>query len=240
MPDAKPSTPRPRGPRVPRILESRVARYVLASVLVAAVIAGACWGITSYYSGVNESGIDWTPDSGGSDEERVSGEVTELMETLQNPADNDLDAVIAKLKNTQRLAIDLVKGHGIDIPDLCQHLFSTATYTVGDVSVEGTTATVQLSMAHRPFGMLANQANDDFSSLMGTEDGAQLMSQGVDALLARYEQLFLARLDASSQVVDDDFEVHLTKTNGTWTIDSASIRDMAETLVEGVDLPLDL
>lgn len=228
-----------------RRLRSLTARQrtllgTLVTALCVALVVVWCSTLSVCDPNVNESGLTWTSSEDGSDADRVTQEVNNLMETLQDPADNDLGNVTSKLANDQRLAIDLVASHGIDVPALCAHLFSGATYTLGSVSVEGESATVELDLTHKPFGRLANDTNRDFSSLMDSAEGTSLLSQGIDALLERYEGLYLDRLDASNDAVTDSFTVSLAKTNGSWSIDSTSIRSMAATLVEGVELPVDL
>lgn len=228
--------------RLSRLLtEHRSTLIVVGVVLCLAIVLGVVGAHANVFDPhADESGLDWTPSGNASDSERVTDDVTTFMATLQDPADNDLDSVIAKLTKTQRLAIDLVGDHGVNIPDLCQRLFSTAAYSIGSVSVEGDKATVEMTMTHKPFGRLANAANSDFRALLDSSEGDELTSQGVDALLGRYEQVYLEHLDSSSELVSDSFTVGLTKTNGTWTIDNASVVEMAKTLVEGVDLPIDL
>lgn len=216
-----------------------ISRLVVLPACLALALAPAV-ALTGCDPNADESGISYTAQGGTSDQDRVSAEVGDLMDTLRDPASHDLSAVIARLDNNQRLAIDLVQSHGIDLDDLCAHLFATSSYSLGDISIEGDTATVGLTMSHKPFGRVANQANAEFAQLMGTSDGQALLAQGVDALLARYEQTYLADLDASDDMVNDEVDLTLTKVNGAWSLDSSSLEELAGKLVEGVELPVSL
>lgn len=205
-------------------------------LLVALVALAAVPALTACDPNVNESGIQVDETGVISDVDQASRQVTDLMDTLKSPTDDTLGDVIAKLSNDQRLAIDLIRINGVDITDLCGQLFSDAHYEVGDVSVEGDDATVELRLDHASFGTVANTTNARFADLLASDEGEELESQGIPALLGRYEQMYLDDLQASGSTVSGTFSVRLAKHNGSWSVTSDSVREMAAKLVEGLDL----
>lgn len=195
-----------------------------------------CLVLTACDPNIDESGIDVDASGDVSDEEQVTRRVEALFDTLHDPTDETLDAYIAKLSNEQRLAIDVIRLNGVDITDLCSRLFSDVSYEVGDVTLKDDAATVAVTFSHKPFGALANETNQQFGELLQSDEGSQLMGQGIPALLNRYESLYLENLDASRDSVTNDLSVQLERRNGSWAITEDSIQVIAATLVEGVDL----
>lgn len=212
------------------------ARAVTACGLCVALAAVPALTLTACDPNIDESGIEVDATGDVSDEEQVRRRVSALGTTLQDPTDDTLNAYIAQLSNEQRLAIDLIRVNDIDITGLCGQLFADATFDVGGVAVDGDSATVGLHMEHKPFGALANDTNQQFSELLAGDEGSQLVSEGIPALLGRYERMYLQNLQSTGDVVSDDVSVQLERHNGSWSITADSIQGIASTLVEGVDL----
>lgn len=209
----------------------------MALALVALIcVCTSCLALTGCDPNIDESGIEVDSSGAVSNEEQARRRVSALFDTLKDPDEDTLNAYIAKLSNDQRLAIDLVRLNGVDIPDLCRQLFADVSCEIGDVTVDGDQATVALRIDHKPYGALANTTNQQFSELLASDEGTRLKGEGIPALLGRYETLYLDNLNSCKDSVSDAVSVGLEQKNGGWTITSDSLQDIAATLVAGVDL----
>lgn len=211
-------------------------RAAIACGLLAIIVAYPTLALTGCDPTIDESGIEVDASGNVSDEEQVRRRVSALGDTLQDPTDDTLDAYIAQLSNDQRLAIDLIRINGIDITELCGKLFASSSFEIGDVVVDGDSATVALHIDHKPFGSIANTTNAQFSELLDGDEGAQLLAEGVPALLGRYERMYLDDLQSTDAVASDDVSVRLERRGGSWSITAESVQDIAAALVQGVDL----
>ena len=83
--------------------------------------------------------------SGGqSDEQAIKAELDKELGMLKNPTEENLKTLLGD--NISQL--DQVKAMGVDPIELIQHMFAKFDYSVGDVKVDGDTATAKLTLTN--------------------------------------------------------------------------------------------
>lgn len=129
-----------------------------------------------------------------------------------------------------------LETYGIDIYEFLGHCFSKFDYSVGKVSASGDTATAELSLTNVDVQSAVKATSDEFQSSDMRDELAQIYTDGGEtALIQKFFEMFYSKLDETTETVSNDVTVKLTKSNGSWTIDDASLNDLVSAAYGGAD-----
>lgn len=171
--------------------------------------------------------------SGCSNDEQVIREgIDSEMSVFVNPTSENLKEVLGETDyaslNTE------LSTYGTTIDELMQHIFSGMTYQIGDISVNGDTATAHVSVTMKD----ASDVMDNVYS--SSDEQAELQQiyadQGMTAAYQAIWQEFYKQLDATTATTTTDVDLTLTKTDDTWTVDDDSSDAFVESLMSNVGL----
>ena len=154
---------------------------------------------------------------GSHEEEAIRQGVDEMMAVFQNPVENDASSFV----DDETLSV--LEDYGIDANEYLSHCFRNLTYEIGDVTVNGDTATVSMSVTNANLMDALNVAGEEFGAFAETDEATELyQSEGEEALFAKLFEYLYANLDAEDvELTTTDVQLTLTKDEeGNWTVDS--------------------
>lgn len=155
------------------------------------------------------------------DEEVIRASATALLDTYKQPTRESLPELVG---SDARRTFDQMELYGVDGYAIAERYFRNFDYTIDDVSINGDTATVSLTMRNINVSRAIEDTTSKYSTDKGKEVMEQLFEQGGDG--AVYREVFndlINHLDATTEIVENKTALTLTKTNGSWSIDEKCI-----------------
>lgn len=208
-----------------------------------AIAATTCTLVTTL--GLAACGETGTPAVGGSQEtatveegpnveEAIRTGITAELDLLKDPTKKNLAAYMGDVEGDTLSTLD---AYGIDMYEMLAHLLSKFDYSVGDISVEGNTATAQVTVTNVDIPAAMQAATDTMGTPETSERLAEIYNANDDqALMQAVIQIIYDAVDSTEGVVSTDTELTLTNTKGTWTIDQASLDELISGIYGGLDL----
>lgn len=173
--------------------------------------------------------------SGGqSDEQAIKAELDKELGMLKNPTEENLKTLLGD--NISQL--DQVKAMGIDPIELIQHMFAKFDYSVGDVKVDGDTATAKLTLTNVDLQSVMNDVKSNMTS--DSEFVAKVQEAASSGDMTKvypliFEKMYAA-IDASDKLVTSDVEMKLDKKDGQWTVNEDNMSDIVSSMYGGLDM----
>ena len=173
--------------------------------------------------------------SGGqSDEQAIKAELDKELGMLKNPTEENLKTLLGD--NISQL--DQVKAMGIDPIELIQHMFAKFDYSVGDVKVDGDTATAKLTLTNVDLQSVMNDVQSNMTSdseFMAKVTEAASSGDMTKVYPLIFEKMY-AGIDASDKLVTSDVEMKLDKKDGQWTVNEDNMSDIVSSMYGGLDM----
>ena len=173
--------------------------------------------------------------SGGqSDEQAIKAELDKELGMLKNPTEENLKALLGD-KISQ---LDQVKAMGVDPIELIQHMFAKFDYSVGDVKVDGDTATAKLTLTNVDLQSVMNDVQSNMTSdseFMAKVTEAASSGDMTKVYPLVFEKMY-AGIDASDKLVTSDVEMKVEKKDGQWTVNEDNMSDIVSSIYGGLDM----
>ena len=153
---------------------------------------------------------------------------------LKNPTEENLKALLGD-KISQ---LDQVKAMGVDPIELIQHMFAKFDYSVGDVKVDGDTATAKLTLTNVDLQSVMNDVQSNMTSdseFMAKVTEAASSGDMTKVYPLVFEKMY-AGIDASDKLVTSDVEMKLDKKDGQWTVNEDNMSDIVSSMYGGLDM----
>ncbi len=189
-----------------------------ASLMCAAVLAGALMvGLTA---------------CSANDEKAIKDGINTELGAFKNPTKESLETYVNQVSSAD---FKQIEAYGIDIYEFLGHCFSKFDYSIGKVSVNGNTATAEISLTNVDVQTAMKDTMTEFEAL-GQEELARIYTEGGEkALMAKYFEAFYSKLDATSETVSSDLTIKLTKTDNVWNIDNDSLNALVSAAYGGAN-----
>ena len=144
---------------------------------------------------------------GQSDEEVIKAALTEALDEVKNADDETIEAM---LESTDESTINTFEEYGLDMKEYMKAYLSGFDYTVGDITVDGDTATAEVVLTCKTTSTMNTAAqNIDYSSVESLDQVGALLMNAVE----------------NAGTTEVPVTLELVKTDGTWgpsdTFDSA-------------------
>lgn len=177
------------------------------------------------------------------DKQVITDGLTEMFDAFKDPSVDSLKEVMQKEGATDEELASFEESFsemdqlGISADDLLHYLFLDFDYQIGEVQVDGSTATAEVTVTSKDF----KAAGEAFSDYLDSDEGkAELLQALTDASgdeSALYKFIF-EKLFAYIEQADDteqSMTLKLTKTDNEWDIDDDSMTDLTNLLFGGLD-----
>jgi hypothetical protein len=169
---------------------------------------------------------------GKNDEELIRASVSEVMDLFKNPTKENLQGFI----NEDEIDLSTLEEYDIDIYEFLGHSFKHFDYTINDVTVDGDTASANLTLTNTDLGAVVEETTteiteniDDYADILNGENGRkEFMKLFFDKI---YE-----KLDASEETVSTDATLQLNKVDGEWEVDESSMDAVVSAMYGGLEL----
>lgn len=172
------------------------------------------------------------------EEAAIKAAISDVFEAFKNPSEENISPYLelAKAENTAVAdMLDTFEQYDLDIYETFGHLFANFDYKINDVSVNGDTADVNMTLTNCDMSAaieyLVDQLETDeefgneFFKKAGTGDES-------GALRLYYDKLF-EYMDDSSHTVTNDVTIQLTKKDGEWNISDENIANLVAGIYGG-------
>lgn len=176
--------------------------------------------------------------AGCADDEQVIREgITQQLEPMKELSGENAQATLDALDSTQ---MEALSAAGIDPAEFYRHMFRGFDYSIGDIAVDGTTATVDVSITHLD---VSRVVGDTIAGLQENEEEMTRIRQLVEddkgsEAMAYVLQAVYETLDAETETVTKDVTVKLLKNErNEWNFDADSLDEMTEALYGNIALP---
>lgn len=171
--------------------------------------------------------------SAGNDEQVIRDGLAAELEAFKNPTEEGLAPYIGAYDGTQ---LEELEAAGVDLYEFLGHAFRGFDYEIGDINVDGDTATANVKLTN--IDVRAATA-DVLERTKSDKDVAakveELAESGDQAKIMQYVfSLMYDAMDAQTDTVDTELELKLVKENNVWNLDSQSVSDMLSGLYGGL------
>lgn len=166
------------------------------------------------------------------DEELIRASVSEVMDLFKNPTKENLQGFI----NEDEMDLSTLEEYDIDIYEFLGHSFKHFDYTINDVTVDGDTASANLTLTNTDLGAVVEDVTndittniDDYSDVLSGENGQK------EFMKIFFNKIYEA-LDASEETVSTDATLRLNKVDGEWEVDDSSLDAVVSAMYGGLEL----
>lgn len=168
----------------------------------------------------------------GGAEAEIQEVLTSTLEEVRDPSDDTISTYL------DEDTIDSLDAYGIDAKEFWACLFSNLDYEIGDIKVDGDTATAELTIENTDLDAAFEVWEEDISSWITSSEAQDLYADEGEAGLMKYsfEQLMDTIEHGDIDVVSDDITVSLEKVDGEWAISEDSYDDLVNALFAGSEL----
>lgn len=121
--------------------------------------------------------------------------------------------------------------------EVTSHLLQRLSYSIGDITVKGDSATVHVTITAPALAQAAEDAASsiqvgdeaqDVSALYGSDD-----TSAWQRINERMAEILLQHVDASEQTVTSEVVLSLSKDRNQWSVDGASLNALRDAIVAG-------
>lgn len=169
---------------------------------------------------------------GKNDEELIRASVSEVMDLFKNPTKENLQGFI----NEDEIDLSTLEEYDIDIYEFLGHSFKHFDYTINDVTVDGDTASANLTLTNTDLGAVVEETTteiteniDDYADVLNGENGRK------EFMKIFFNKIY-EKLDASEETVSTDATLQLNKVDGEWEVDDSSMDAVVSAMYGGLEL----
>ena len=199
----------------------RPVTTLVATALVVLLAAGLSLGLVAC--------------SSPSDESEIRSAVAMALDAFKNPTEQSLEPYFDASGNE---SLQQMADAGVDVYDILAHVFSKFDYAVGDITVDGDTATAAVTATNVDLQKVSETLQNDLAndqSFLGQLilKGAQGDTEGIYASIL--DKIYTA-IEATADTATADATLQLTRTDGTWTVDEDSVGKLVSDSFENLDM----
>lgn len=170
------------------------------------------------------------------EEQAIKDELTAEFDALKNPTKDNLDKYLGSSLDDDSNFKQL-ESYGIDPYEFLGHFFKHFDYQIGDIKVDGKTATVSVTLTNVNVVDVVNQASSEYQSTKTQDELVALYNQGgEDAIVQDLFKLVYDKLDSATDTTSTDVTLSLTKGDDGWTVDSSSQEELLGAMFGGASL----
>lgn len=145
----------------------------------------------------------------------------------------DLGGTEEEAEATTKSFADL-KAHGIDPDEMLKHLFWGYAYEIGEISVDGDTATAAVTLTSADFPSVVSQFSTYFESDEGKAELQKVYSEsGETAMYQAVYAKFYEYIEAAGTTTTS-LTLSLEKRDGTWQVTDESTNELIGALFVGL------
>lgn len=164
--------------------------------------------------------------SSNNDEQVIRDGISKELDVFKNPTKESLAPYMDSIDANTQAQLD---AYGVDIVEFLQHALGKFDYEIGDIKVNGNTATAAIKVTNVDVSGIMNETisnmQNDPELVAKVQDVVAKGGTQADAMKVVFAYLYDA-LDASNDLVTTDTEITLTKTGNTWNVDEDSMSGM--------------
>lgn len=168
---------------------------------------------------------------GQNDEQLIRASVTEALDTFKNPTAESLEKFI----DESGADLSTVEQYGVDFTEFLTRTLKHFDYTINDVTVDGDTAEVSVTLTNADLRKALEAALSDITDLSEYAD----MLTGEDGqkeFVQMFMQKWYEQIEKSDELVSTDAVFKLTKTDGKWSVDRESIDEVVTAMYGGFEI----
>lgn len=154
-------------------------------------------------------------------EQSIAAELEEAV------AGAEYDQLADAIMNT---SLSDLAQYGIDGVELVQGYLADLDYDIGDITVNGDTATVEITLNYNSLAALAKQISGDLVGFVASIDLEQLPLEEIARLL---EPALNMTLGSLNEVISQQMLLDFQLVNGEWQLTDESKLDVMNALLEG-------
>jgi hypothetical protein len=132
--------------------------------------------------------VGLTACGGESDEDQIKDYLNDYFGTLQNLDSDMIDEIESELSSDATFGTYISDGT-IDVEEYMDHLFGRMEYEIGDIEVDGDTATVEVTISNPDLVAAMTAAQDDLYA-MDQDELAQIYSEEGESGLVKQMMTF--------------------------------------------------
>ncbi len=170
------------------------------------------------------------------DKEVIQKGLTDELEALKNPTEENLKEYLGdELENDANFK-ELAE-YGLDPYEMMGHLFKHFDYKIGDITVNGDTATAKVTVTNVKLDEIMANLETSYMNSKSQEEIAEIYSNGGREAL--YKDLFkklYEDLDKSTDTKDTELTLSLTKKDNEWSVDDSSEDELVSAAFGGANL----
>ncbi len=170
------------------------------------------------------------------DETTLGKGLTDELEALKNPTEENLKEYLGdELENDANFK-ELAE-YGLDPYEMMGHLFKHFDYKIGDITVNGDTATAKVTVTNVKLDEIMANLETSYMNSKSQEEIAEIYSNGGREAL--YKDLFkklYEDLDKSTDTKDTELTLSLTKKDNEWSVDDSSEDELVSAAFGGANL----
>ena len=175
-------------------------------------------------------------ESSSSDLASLAAGSTAAEELLKQSIAAELEEAVAGAEYDQladaimNTSLSDLAQYGIDGVELVQGYLADLDYDIGDITVNGDTATVEITLNYNSLTALAKQIGGDLLGFVASIDLEQLP---VEEIARRLEPVLNMTLGSLNEVISQQMLLDFQLVNGEWQLTDESKLDVMNTLLEG-------
>lgn len=154
-------------------------------------------------------------------EQSIAAELEEAV------AGAEYDQLANAIMNT---SLSDLAQYGIDGVEFVQNYLAELDYDIGDITVNGDTATVEITLNYNSLAALAKQIGGDLLGFVASFDLEQLPLEEIARLL---EPVLNMTLTSLNEVISQQMLLDFQLVNGEWQLTDESKLDVMNALLEG-------
>jgi len=168
------------------------------------------------------------------DEQLIKESISSTLDVFKAPTKEGLMKYEQETGDTFGHEFD---EYGVDGYEFLEHCFAKFDYQMGKVEVKGDKATVELMLTNVNLDDAIKAAQAELESADNGEELAALYAEGGEqALVKKYIEIFYSKMDALTETTDTPATLTLSKSDGSWEVDDASLMEVVTAAYGGADL----
>ncbi len=169
---------------------------------------------------------------GKNDEELIRASVSEVMDVFKNPTKENLQ----KFVNEDEMDLSTLEEYDIDIYEFLGHSFKHFDYKVNKVTVDGDTASADLTLTNADLGSVVEDATAEMTEHIDEYADVINGDNGRNEFMKIFFNKIYEKLDASEETVSTDATLRLNKVDGEWEVDDSSMDAVVSAMYGGIEL----
>ena len=172
---------------------------------------------------------------GPNDEQVIRDGIAQSLDAFKNPTKENIGPFVGELDETTMKQLDAA---GVDIYEFIEHAFRGFDYTIGDIKVDGDSATADVTVTTINVGKITASALEAIQKDEKAMEEVQKLYQdsGQKAAMQHLIAYIYDAMDASTETTTHDATLKLTKTDNLWDVDQSSMNELLSGMTNGLSM----